>query len=243
MNQIILRYHDGNTSQYQLRLEDESLAYNHIISILRSKVGDILKFSLVDLKCMNGIIEEITQDLIKIRFVEVFPSTCYAIKDIHFIIGICRPASMKKILEWGTSLGVTKFSFFKGELSDLSYLNSTLFSQQYFEPFLYAGMAQTRGLYRKPSVYFYENLNNIKVDVESFKLTCSLESTHKLIDLFSRQNKENIVIVLGPERGLTQRELSILDKNGFDGIYLSSKVLRVELAMVSILAQLEMLIK
>lgn len=244
MNQLILL---DKKNEYSITHLNHQEIYSHLTQILKVQLNDKICCSVLNHGCYEGKILEIDQNKIKLQLdLSVSKSSIISPykKKIELFVGICRPNSMKKILEWGASLGVEGFYFFKAQLTDPSYLNSNIFQCSQFTPFLIKGLQQTRGLYKMPQVYFFEKLDNCINSTSSSDdkstLFCSLNSSINILQIKNIKSHHNIQFFIGPERGFTIKEEELFLSNNFKAVGLSSKILRTELAMVTALGQLEL---
>ena len=120
---------------------------DHINNILKLNRGDLIKLCLLNQGLANGEIESINLQEAKIKITARYEGLK---SEIQLQIGLCRPPSMKKILEHGTSLGVNHFNFFKTELAEKSYLDSKVFDK--VESLTELGLAQSGHYYLAPKV-------------------------------------------------------------------------------------------
>jgi RsmE family RNA methyltransferase len=147
---------------------------------------------------------------------------------------------MKKILEHGTTYGVHRFHFYKATLSEKSYLDSKIFEAASIEEHTKLGLSQSTIYAKIPSVttYKYNPAKNFESDSQNFILDLNGKETFM-------EQKINfdlpIALSVGPERGFTREDINHFTNAGFKSIKISKTVLRVEHAIYSALAQLELI--
>jgi len=219
------------------KVKDKTIIY-HIQNILKLKVGDRLKICLVNEGIGQGIlhslsIEEATIILKKESILKKRAPW------VNLIVGLSRPQTCKKVLELGTSMGAKSFQFLSTELSEKSYAQSKIFQGQNFEKYLLNGLSQSSNLHVKPSLKVLKNLKN-DWQKEGQRLILSPFSDKTLNDIPLNFEKP-ITVAIGPERGWTTKEVNHFKDHNFLEIKISSSVLRVETATISILSQLELL--
>jgi 16S rRNA (uracil1498-N3)-methyltransferase len=203
---------------------------NHVLKVLKSQVGDTLIVCLVGSGIGKGILEEISSEHLKIKLQDISPR---AQAPFELLIGVSRPHSCQKILEHGTSLGVSSFNFFTATLSEKSYLDSKLFLDP--QKYLRYGLSQS-GLYHKlPEV----SLSKKFTGKQKFILH---PGTNKTFADYPLNPNDNITLAIGPERGFTKEEVEHFKSLGFLEVSLGRPILRVEIATFAALGQLHLLL-
>jgi len=228
MNSIIINEDGTITDQKVL---------THLKEVLRSKVGDDLRCTILENGIFKGKISELSDEFCKIEISRELPSK---LPWIDFIVGASRPPTLKKILEHGTTMGVNSFQIFKAELSEKSYLSSQIFEPSQMDEILMAGISQSGTYFSRPIVDVYENnpSEGFKDSHQNFILDFHTNQTFSDISIDFSQP---ISIAIGPERGFTDLDRERFEKNNFQMVRVSSTILRVEHAAFYALAQLELL--
>ena len=207
----------------------------HLKSVLKLKVGDMLKVALIGKGIGEAYIKDLTGESLTL-LLESIDAKNQAPYDL--IIGLSRPSTLKKILEHATTLGVGRFDFFKAELSEKSYLDSKLFKEGNLEKYLRFGVSQSAIYHQLPKVELHGHLKDWKNREQKFILSPKSSKSFLDVDLdFSKR----ITLAIGPERGWTDSEVEKFKEMGFIDIGISSSILRVETATFSSLGQLELL--
>lgn len=211
----------------------------HLHKVLKISNGDILKIVLVEEGLANAKVIAISKQEVTIEIFETFPAKQTKSK---LIIGLSRPLTCQKILEHGTTLGVSEFHFFKAELSEKSFLESKFIQQQKFESYLLKGLAQSGVYSQLPKVFIHDNF--AKISLENFakdnKYFLSLKS-HHFLNQDQHHQKFSTTFLIGPERGFTPEEEMVFEQLDFMPISIGPSIQRVEYAVASSLAQLELL--
>ena len=212
---------------------------NHINNILRSKVGDELKLTVLNQGFSNGVISFSSQDKIIIEQTTKITS-CNKPQWFNLIIGASRPPTCKKILEHATTSGAKSFYFFNCELSEKSYLDSRLFTQNEFQKYINNGLSQSSTYFNNPTCSFSKRMevNKINIPGQKYILSPFASSSFRSQELDFSQP---ITLAIGPERGWSQQEIDNFKQNGYQEIKISNSILRVENATISAISQLEML--
>ncbi|WP_372651278.1 RsmE family RNA methyltransferase [Halobacteriovorax sp.] len=235
MNSICF-FKDEIIDQAEIIFNDKK-RLGHLHTHLKSKVSDTLTITILD----QGIYKaEITK-------LEEFNCTLKILDQIknespwfHLLIGLSRPQTIKKVLEHSTTLGAASFNLFKAQLSEKSYAQSKIYEDSSYQTFLIDGLAQSKVYSHLPefSLSKYLNLEKYKSHKNKFFLSLNTVNTFKELELSELQNP---LLAIGPERGWTKKEESLLLEAGFSPIKISQSVLRVEHAVYTSVGQLEML--
>lgn len=164
---------------------------------------------------------------------------------IILLIAISRPQTVKKILELGATLGISEVHFFKSETTVKSYVSSKIFIDHNIEKHLLKGAEQSGNPFL-PKIFIYKNnyeliKNYIEINKKSLrdylKIMPSTKSDINFKDLTLKQGIDKIILI-GPESGFTDSEESAFNELGFKNIKLSEYILRVETALVYLIAKL-----
>ncbi len=206
-------------------------------------MGQQLKAFIVNQgNCLVEVIELSESDFTlkikqRLQSFETIPGQATTPASLTLLVGLSRPQTIKKVLELGTTMGVSRFLFVPAELSEKSYGTSKVFGQVELEKHLLLGLAQSACLFQLPEVHVLKSSRQIEKYVEnSKKYLCSLTDKHERA-LLPKDSSEAITIAIGPERGWTNMEEENFLKLGFQRLGLYSTTLRVEAAVVSALTQ------
>lgn len=158
------------------------------------------------------------------------------------LVGTSRPPTMKKIIEHGSSLGVSRFIFFTGALSEKSYLSSKILEEAEMRRLARLGLAQGASFCQDPEFIKVDKLEEAIKHTQGIPCLLSLDEGHSFLQLQGHlDNKPPLTLAIGPERGWVMEEEEYLKTNNYIPIKLSPHTLRVEIATFAALGQLEML--
>jgi 16S rRNA (uracil1498-N3)-methyltransferase len=158
---------------------------------------------------------------------------------IKLYIAVSRPPTIKKLLEHGTSLGVSEFIFYKAALSEKSYLDSKVFEENSINKLLDLGLSQSAYYYQRPVVKVLPYLPEQELMKNPSPFYLDPSANHFLNKEIVELAGEEKAFIIGPERGFTNEELKIFENLGLKGIKLHRSILRVEIATFALLGQLE----
>lgn len=231
MNSLILKNSDG--------IITDSKVIAHLFETLKAGPGDIFKCTVLGHGLCLGTVESLTRVECRLQLSEITPAQS---QWFNLIVGISRPQTSKKILEHATTFGAKKIHFFKAALSEKSYLTSKVFHEQEVLDFLLTGLSQSA---------IYDSIPEIKIDkhnpADSYhrhqqKFILDLNATENFLDLSDTLNFDSdVTLAIGPERGFISEDISRFHAAGFKSVKISSSILRVEHAIYSAIAQLELI--
>lgn len=209
---------------------DQKETIDHITNVLKKSESDEIKITLLDECLADAQIVTKEQNRIKLKILEKYPgSTPW----YNLYVALSRPHTCQKIIEFASSSGVNKVIFFKSENSHDSYLNSKLFRNENYLHYILKGLSQSKYYFQIPQVFVEQSApklpaNSIYLDHSSANRM--FYPDNKLLNLF-----------IGPEQGWTLNEIEKFKKNNIKGVKISESILRVEVACIYALAQLEFL--
>lgn len=209
----------------------------HILNHLKLKVGDTFKATLLEKGTGFATIKEVKDTKITL---EIQTLDSPDIPEIHLCVATSRPPTLKKIIEHGTSLGVTHFHFFKGELSDKSYSMSKVLEPASMNSLARLGLEQGAKNFKTPTFENLDSFDKLSLPETPNRFILSLEE-RKLLSQQRIDFAAPVILLIGSERGWTAKEEDAFREKSFLPVFLSEHVLRTEIATFSALSQLEMI--
>lgn len=226
MNRILFR---DRADRYELGRGDPRL--EHARGVLRAKQGDVFDIGVVNGPAGKGRVVELTDEGLRIEaeWGEYPPP----LPPIHLLIGLSRPQTMRRILQETTTLGVSSLHFTATSRSDPAYQQSRLWRDDQWRDYLIAGAEQAFDT-RIPEVYLYENIMTASAQLPK-------EGMRIALDVYTREScwravgpeSKPVTVAIGPERGWTMPEQTLLRDQMFRPSCLTARVLRVETATVA----------
>ena len=149
---------------------------------------------------------------------------------LELLVGLPRPQTAKKILYDAASLGVSKIVFFVSEKGDPGYLSSSLWKNNEWEDFLLRGTEQACSCLIPEFIHFPSIEDGIKLlHPQSWRV--SLDPYTAKESLKTKMGDFSFgTLAIGPERGWSDDERTVLKTNGFNFYHLGDRILRVETA-------------
>ncbi|MCX7788684.1 MAG: RsmE family RNA methyltransferase [Spirochaetes bacterium] len=222
----------------------EDRRYTHIYRILGGKVGSALKAGVVNGPIGTLEILELSEQFLRYRFLPTEePISPYP---IEVLLGAMRPIVARRLLKDLTALGVKGIYLVKADLSEGSYLQSSLWKNREYETYLREG-AEQGGNTILPIVKLYPNVEHglREWSEEGKNLVLDPGASESLFSIQKEWMSLNdgppvLRVAIGPERGWSGRELDLFIRNGFIPCRMGSRVLRTETAALVVVGILVM---
>lgn len=251
MNQLML-YDDDIKSAGEFFIPLSSPRGEHLKTILQVKEGDTLRVALLNQGRGEATVFRVGEEgfLLKVKGEGAWEATTPNLPPLHLMIGVTRPPSMKKIMEYASGMGVASYHWLQTTLADKSYWTSKILREESYQPLMDLGLSQSNFYYQRPEFKTYRGKRDSwpyltdtassdggdGSEVQKFLLA---PDTQLSWNDYSLSSKKPIVLAIGPERGFTRDEEQFLQEKNFRPVKISQTLLRVELAVFFALAQIE----
>jgi 16S rRNA (uracil1498-N3)-methyltransferase len=210
---------------------------HHLKKVLRAKIGD--SFYAIDgtgLK-YRVVIESVSGSTVTGLISNVTRLENEPFHHITLAMGICRPSKMDLIVEKGTEIGVSSFIFYYSEKSYLKIKgdSSSVRRISRLQKIVRAAAKQSKRSVI-PSVMqfktFAETLG-VRGDYDRSLLADSSISSRTIEQAVRKSHDlKKLLLLIGPESGLTDDEISLAIDAGFSPVRLGPRRLRAETAGV-----------
>jgi RsmE family RNA methyltransferase len=164
---------------------------------------------------------------------------------ITLLVGVCRPQTLKKVVQAGALLGVREVVFFGSELGERSYFSSKELRPERLRLEMVKALEQAHDsvplrVVTAPSLEsamhpWREPVGRVALYGET------AADGVPLAHLRIPSPLVEIVVVIGPEAGLSIGERTVLRGQGFQPVSFGPRVLRVETAVASLVAGVTLL--
>ncbi|MEX0326077.1 MAG: 16S rRNA (uracil(1498)-N(3))-methyltransferase [Puniceicoccaceae bacterium] len=232
MNRILFESQD---SQCELAASDPRL--EHVRGVLRMKVGDAFDVGVVNGPVGKATIRELGPERMQLsmEWGERPPLP----PDIHLLVGMCRPATARKILATAPTLGVRSISFASCGRSDPAYAKSRLWKSGEWRSVLLEGVEQAFDTYL-PAVEVADSIGNglASLPVAATRLALDVYEGVGPLSGAACSPGQPVCLAIGPERGWNKHDREALRGAGFELVSLGERVLRVETAVTAALTLL-----
>jgi 16S rRNA (uracil1498-N3)-methyltransferase len=205
----------------------------HIVTTLKSQIGDALRVGLINGKLGTAIISAINIKPANVSLRVTLTEAPPAPLAITLLLALPRPKMLGRLLRDVTSLGVKNIHLFHSEKVEKSYWQTPTLAPTYVEKQLIEGLAQARDT-SMPSVHSHKRFADILTTILP-----QLLATHRgvIADPFSptataiTSTEKPLLLVIGPEGGFTENERQQFLASGCEPLWLGSRILRVETAV------------
>jgi len=211
----------------------------HVREICRTAVGDRLRVGRTGGDVGEARVLRLTEDELELEVVLDRPPP--APVPIDLVLALPRPPSLRKVLQQATAMGVKRIALIASRRVEKSYWQSHALEPAAVEDQLRLGLEQARDTVL-PEVSLHRRFRPFAED----DLPRLLESsTGLLADPEASETcprgqvpTRRVTLVVGPEGGFIPFERDLLLAQGMRAVGLGPRVLRVETAVVALLARL-----
>ncbi|WP_106477462.1 16S rRNA (uracil(1498)-N(3))-methyltransferase [Phytohalomonas tamaricis] len=239
MNLILLSEQDLTDAHHASITDPRRL--RHLHEVHRAALGDAFTVGLEGGNMGRGQLTRLDADRADFELQLDLPPP--AALPLHLLLALPRPRMLARTLENIAALGVKRLTLMHTQRVEKSYWQSPELSPASIREHLVLGLEQARDTIM-PHVDF---ATRFKPFIED-QLPELIRDRHALLahpgmaqacpyDISAQQPRE-VVLAIGPEGGFIPYEVDHLLAAGFEGVHLGARILRVETAVVALLARL-----
>ncbi|MCL2720893.1 MAG: 16S rRNA (uracil(1498)-N(3))-methyltransferase [Treponema sp.] len=234
MNIILFEEHELGRS---LPRRDERTI--HLLKVLHKKTGDTFDAGVLGGKRGTGTIEKINfEGSIQVR-IELFDPPPPRLR-LRMAVSFVRPIQLRRLLKDLSNIGVSSIDIFGTDMSEKSYRDTNLFTDGGAKAVLIEGAVQARDT-QIPLLSVYDNLdkwlNERPWEKDEKRRTVQLLAMDNVRPEGSffhiNPSSRPVVIVIGPERGWSDRERNLFEQAGFLRLSMGERALRTETACIT----------
>lgn len=215
----------------------------HLLRVLKVAPGDVLRVGVINGKLGSGRVLAIEGAAVRLAVELEREPTC----DLHveLILALPRPIMLQRILKQATVLGVRRFYLIRSRRVEKSFFHSPVLESEKIRSLLLEGMEQAMDTWL-PEVTIHHQFKPFIEDVlptlAGQGLIAHPDAGGTLAGLpVSGEQGQRLLLAVGPEGGWSDYELQCFMDHGFYGFTMGSRILHVDTAVVSLLAQLQLL--
>ena len=209
---------------------------HHIINVMRMKINDKIEI-VYDEKVYLCEINDISKKDVSYSVKDIIDVNNELPLKVTIAVSLVNEKKLDFILQKCTELGVYDFILVNSDRSKIKIDGKEKKKIERWNTITKEAAEQShRNI--KPIVRDIMSINDVlKLDYD-LKLTCSTKENEKTIKnvLHNSTNCDRIIIVVGPEGGLTVSEEEKLEKNGFIPVTLGNLILRTETVPIYIMS-------
>ncbi len=217
----------------------------HLQDILKVRSGDLVRMGVVDGSIGSGLVESVDRETVVLVYTPHSPPPGVPATDL--IIAMPRPIMLKRILSQAASLGVGRVFLIKSNRVEKSFFQSSLVRDRGWRDFLLEGLEQAMDV-RMPEVTIHERFRPFVEDFlpqvragYDFSLIAHPAGAAGLPEVLKDPGSGRVLLALGPEGGWVDFEMDRFMAAGFAPFTMGSRILRLETAVVALLAQIDLL--
>jgi len=205
----------------------------HLSKVLREKIGDnIFVMDGNGLMFLCKIIE-INKEETNCKILEIFKNYGELKTDISIAVGMIKQKGWEWLIEKSTELGVKKIYPLNTRYSENKNIK-----QKRDEKIILSATKQC-GRSVIPKMFPLTNFDEFITQNKSAKrFILSQNESYSRLNKFVKEANNEIILLVGPEGGFTDKEIEVAIENGYLPIYLSNRRLRTETACISGLAKI-----
>jgi RsmE family RNA methyltransferase len=215
----------------------------HLRKVLKVVPGDTIRLGVVQGRIGTGRVLAIEGDAVRLAV----DLTSQPESDLHveLILALPRPIMLQRILKQGTVLGVRRFHLIRSRRVEKSFFHSPVLEPDKIRGLLLEGMEQAMDTWL-PEVTIHQRFQPFIEDVVPTLIGQGLiadpggAGTLAGIPVSGKQG-QRLLLAVGPEGGWSDHELQCFADQGFYGFTMGNRILHVDTAVVSLLAQLQLL--
>ena len=225
------RYFSNKLDYDYFVLSDEDMY--HMLTVMRYCNGSKVEV-VYDKKVYLGMLEDK-----RVKCIQEIDELAESLKQIILCIPLLKEQKMDYILQKATELGV-------GEIIPLNLERSIIKLDKKKEEsriIRWTKICKEASEQSKrqsiPNIRKVMEIKDLK-DMDGFKILCSTREKNKTIKKWLQSNYkyDKIIIVVGPEGGISEREENLFNEMGFESVSLGRNILRVETAPLYVLSVL-----
>jgi len=232
---LILLGPEDFVSATRVRLSDRRLA--HVRDVHRAGPGDTLRVGRVDGELGTGRVLSLDQGALELEVaLDTAPPSP---SPVRLLLALPRPPSLRKVLQQATALGVKEFWLLHSRRVEKSFWQSHGLEPDALRRQLLLGLEQA-GDTIVPRIELRRSFRPFVED----ELPALLSGSRGLVAHpesprpCPRALAGPVTLIVGPEGGFRSHEIDLLAAQGVEPVGLGERVLRVETAVVALLARL-----
>ena len=220
-----------------LKLSDKDI--HHITNVMRMKINDNIEV-VYDKKVYLCKIESMSKDDVLVKIIEEKQDDNELEIKVTIAVPLVNEKKMDFILQKATELGAFDFIVYDSERSKVK-VNEKIDKKISRWNLITKEAAEQSFRNVSPNVYGIMKLKelvNLEYDLSLVASTKNIKKTIKNV-MQNSTNCDRIIIVVGPEGGLTNNEEDFLLDNGYVGVTFGSTILRCETAPIFIMSAIK----
>jgi len=215
----------------------------HLLRVLKVAPGDVIRVGVINGKLGSGRVLAIEGAAVRLAVELEREPACDL--QVELILALPRPIMLQRILKQATVLGVRRFHLIRSRRVEKSFFHSPVLESEKIRSLLLEGMEQAMDTWL-PEVTIHHQFKPFIEDVlptlAGQGVIAHPDASGTLAGLpVSGEQGQRLLLAVGPEGGWSDYELQCFMDQGFYGFTMGNRILHVDTAVVSLLAQLQLL--
>lgn len=204
--------------------------FQHLVSVLRIVPGDRVAVGIVGGAVTSARVTTVEPERIVLDW-DGDDSPAQPLLPLTVVVGHPRPIVLRRLVKDLATLGVSRILVFRGELSEKSYLESSIWSDGSLDEALLLG-AEQAGTTVFPSVSRLWSLERAIAAVSGDSVVVfSPDGPARPRDVLAElRGSSEVAVVLGPERGFSEKEENLIARTRCTRVRMGERTIRTETA-------------
>lgn len=219
----------------QIQLTDRR--FDHLKNVLKVRAGETLRVGEVDGEMGDAVVVAIDEESVHLRYrlSEQPPKPL----SLTLIIGLPRPRSVPRILRTATMLGIKRIIFVHAHRVEKPYWSTGHLAANRVRSACLSGLEQAMDTC-VPVVSFRRRLKPFVEDeiLQEIQGKRALLAHPYADNICPVEVCEPVVLAVGPEGGWIDDEVMMFEKQGFESVRLSSRILALDIALPALCAKI-----
>jgi 16S rRNA (uracil1498-N3)-methyltransferase len=215
----------------------------HLLRVLKVVPGDVVRVGVVNGKIGSGRVLAIEGEAVRLAVELDREPVCDL--QVELILALPRPIMLQRILKQATVLGVRRFYLIRSRRVEKSFFHSPVLAPEKIHTILLEGMEQAMDTWLPPvSIHhqFKPFVEDVLPTLAGQGLIAHPDAGGTLAGIpIAGESGQRLLLAVGPEGGWSDYELQCFIDQGFYGFTMGNRILHVDTAVVSLLAQLQLL--
>ena len=235
----ISRIYQNIDLQAGAQIELDAQASHHLARVLRAKISDTVTI-------FNGrggefvsVIENISKKSVQLRIGEFNSREAESSLNLYLAQGIARGEKMDYIIQKAVELGVKKIMPLMTERGSVKLNDERREKRaQHWQSIIISACEQS-GRNRIPELLPVQSLVDWLPNVKAAQGFVLAPLSSNKLSSFDLPTEGDVVLLIGPEGGLSPREIELAQQLNFSALNLGPRILRTETAAVAALTALQ----
>lgn len=220
-----------------IRLDDK--ASHHIARVLRAKINDKITVFNGEGGEYHGVITNIDKKGVDVVLSAFDAREAESPINIYLAQGIARGEKMDFIIQKAVELGVTKFFPLVTERCNVRLDSEREEKRLLHWQSVIISACEQSGRNRIPDIASPQSLKTWLAEAHDYQCFVLSPYTQKKLTAQSISQNKPILILIGPEGGLSDEEIALCEQHHFTPLNLGPRILRTETAGIAVVSALQ----